>query len=86
MPGRAIEQAPQAQQKQADILDQLMLDGAVQEPQLGTVNGLPANNWAGEAQPNLMPLRGPACQCVPCSMLCRRCAAASTGRMLCQWL
>ena len=29
-----------------------MQDGAVQEPQLGTANGLPATNWAGEAQPN----------------------------------
>ena len=51
MPDRALEQAPQAQEQQADILNQLMLDGAVQEPQLGTVNGLRATNWAGEAQP-----------------------------------
>ena len=81
MPGRTPEQAPQAQEKQADILDQLMLDGAVEEPQLGSVDGLPATNWAGEAQPNPMPLPGSACQCVLCSMLCRHCPAASACQM-----
>ena len=54
MPGRAPQQAPQAQEKQIDILDQLMQDGAVQGPQLGTANGLPATTWAGEAQPNAL--------------------------------
>ena len=64
MPGRAPEQAPQAHKNQTDILDQLMLDGAVQEPQLDTANGLLATNWAGEAHSDWIPLFRPVCQSV----------------------
>ena len=56
-----------------------MLDGAVEEPQLDTANGLPATTWAGESQPHLTPLIRPACQSVLCSMLCRCHAAAASA-------
>jgi hypothetical protein len=64
--GQSVEEAVEkGKEEQPDILDQLMLDGALQEPQPGGMDMVSADQQAGESVCSHVPVS----RCIPCPAL-----------------